>query len=294
MLPERPSLKLAYICDKGPSADRPVLAFPDAVQSRFLGNDSIIRKWESFLKKHTTTYGTPFTGKPGKNPTEPAVNESVDLSVDGPTGDQVTVALHDPANAKDPEEFSDNVIVSVPLASNRKINVVVAKSVEDDDTIELWLDGSGLTTDSLVLPKHVTVLCGFGCGEWKANEPGIEFRIHSDCDVHTLVSSDGSKHTGMLCSLLREMQTKSGKTAKVSYHVKEQLTTDDGTPVNHRWKFTQKKRLSSFRILFQKTVSNHCRSRKSAATIGTSMISFLLTMPLFNSSWKPSRTRILR
>ena len=135
-----------------------------------------------------------------------------------------------------------DVVAKVVVSSNKKVHLVVAKG-SGEGSLKMWLDGTDLESESSLLKKNVS-LCGFGVGEWKASADGLVFKVDSDCEFHSVTTADSSKHSGMLCNIMNEIEGTSGKIVKLSYHDKQQLTDVGGAPVAGRWQFTQKKQVS--------------------------------------------------
>ena len=237
-LPPKPLLKLGYIPDPTPEAPKPTLAFPSAVQERFMNHEVYVEKWKTFLVENEKKYG-----KPPSAATDPEQrvdpSRHVDLTVKGPQPPPPAVT-HPAESMKTLAELDSIRLVKAQLASNKKIMIHIT---EADGVRDVWLDGTSLN-ENVVLPKLTTALFGFGCGTWQFTGDGVKFSINSDLDVIEVLHADGSQETGMLCKVARGITDRVGKNVKVAYHTKTQLQDSGGNPVINRWEVRPDKEVS--------------------------------------------------
>eukprot|EP00973_Karenia_brevis_P067038 9322680-Karenia_brevis.AAC.1 len=71
---------------------------------------------------------------------------------------------------KPANELEASRLVSSPLNSDRRVNVVICKEPETQK-LQTWLEGtSAMDQDTLELPAVRTQILGFGNGKWKVDD----------------------------------------------------------------------------------------------------------------------------
>ena len=247
--PQQPLLKVAYIYEASSKIGHgPRLVLPSALKDKFAHRDETAEMWDTFVHAHHAKYGTipesvraaqeHATNAEPKAAVEPiCVANDIDLSqgVSDPQAD-IPITLYD---AQDLVDTLNDVSLAAPLLNHKPTGISL---VHTSDQLEVWLDCTTMAEDSKVLPRNSTVLFGFGCGSWAFNATtGIKFEVKSDVQPVTLIGADGTKTTNMICAIIHEISTKSGKHVKLAYHDKEQLKDAGGVPLQNRMAFTVRK-----------------------------------------------------
>ncbi len=181
------------------------------------------------MQNHEQKYGKPVIDVPrepstpeGRRPDAVGQVETPPPPVDNtfvcPSANIPTVATWGEDDIKNPSDLDAIKQVRFQLGANKHVYVWITC---ENEVTNVWLEGASTMTSASTTVMPFTFLFAFGTGTWSKTKAAdnIAFEFNADTDYLTMVSTDKSKKSAMLCQIVHDFYT-NGKDCEIAFHEK--------------------------------------------------------------------------